>query len=288
MRDEDLTELRTAIDAIDDQLLALFNQRAQLAQRVAEVKLQRGEGGHFHRPEREAQVLKRLVAQNPGPLPPMAVVRLYREIMSACLALERPLVVAYTDGEQTRASGAVAQHFGHGVEALAFDTLEEVLRETEVGAVDYGVVPREYWHDGAMRFGVDALIRFHLQLCGAVLQRTRRRDGEVVSKRFWVVSRVPVPPSGTDVTQVMVSPPDRPGALAQLLADLARRGVNLAAIESRPLAVAAGEGRDAMQFFLELQGHRDDPPLAAALEDLDQRSKVRLLGSYPQEVFHEL
>ena len=90
-----LTVVRAEIDAIDAQLLDLLNRRAQCAQRVGQIKMQHGDAGFIYRPEREAQVLRRIQEINPGPLSGDSVTWFFREVMSACLSLERPLAIAF-------------------------------------------------------------------------------------------------------------------------------------------------------------------------------------------------
>lgn len=281
--DEELSSWRQKIDALDEQMLTLLSERAQMARRIAAIKQACGEGGHYHRPEREAQVMRRLLSTNQGPLPNEAIARIYREVMSACLALERPLRVGYVGGEQALVQGAVVSYFGHGAKAIMFDSVADVLRETEVGAVDYGVLPREYIQRGSVCYTVDALLDFHLHLTGEVQQGWRGGDNSQVTVRCWVVSRQPVPPSGSDSTQLLVKLNDRPGALAKLLEGMARHGINLAHIESRPVG-GASQDAGCMGFFLELEGHSETPALAAALDELAAMAEVRVLGSYPREV----
>ena len=104
---DELGKLRKGIDSIDDEMLRLINQRAQLAHRIGEIKQ-----GNVYRPEREAQVLRRIAETNSGPLPAEAVQQIFRQVMSACLALEQPLRVAYLGPEGTFSESAAQKHFG--------------------------------------------------------------------------------------------------------------------------------------------------------------------------------
>src|ERR1700730_1890883 len=114
----ELGTLRADIDAVDEQLHALLNERARLAQRAGISKHQDGHTVDFYRPEREAEVLRMAVERNHGPLRNEEIVRLFREIMSACLAQEEPLKVAFLGPEGTFTQAAVLKHFGSSVRAL--------------------------------------------------------------------------------------------------------------------------------------------------------------------------
>ena len=140
----ELLQLRQEIDQLDQEILNLISRRAQCALRVAEVKMKADPGQTvFYRPEREAQVLSRVMERNPGPLGNEDMARLFREIMSACLALERPLEVAYLGPEGTFTQQAAKKHFGQWVKTKPMPAIDEVFREVDAGAVQYGVVPIE-------------------------------------------------------------------------------------------------------------------------------------------------
>lgn len=166
-----MTDLRTAIDALDDQLLALLNERARRALEVAEVKREAGETGHFHRPEREAEVLARLMAQNQGPLSPQAIGRFFREVMSECLALEQPLEVACLGPEGTFTQQAAFRHFGHAVRTRLASTVEDIFSQVERGEVPYGVVPVENSTEGVVAVTLDRFLNSPLVIAGEVLLR---------------------------------------------------------------------------------------------------------------------
>ena len=138
--DKELAKLRKKIDDLDDRLVQLISERASCASEVAEVK-QGMEDTVYYRPEREAQVLRRIMEQNPGPLGDEEMARLFREVMSACLALEEPTKVAYLGPEGTFTQAAALKHFGHSSVTQPQSTIEQVFREVEAGACHYGVVP---------------------------------------------------------------------------------------------------------------------------------------------------
>ncbi len=167
-----LDAVREQIDVLDEQILKLINERAQKAQDVAEIKIgDQGEEVVFYRPEREAQVLTRIMGLNTGPLSDEEVARLFREIMSACLALERPTSVAYLGPEGTFTQQAALKHFGHSSLARPMSTIDQVFREVEAGAADYGVVPVENSSEGVVSHTLDSFMYSNLKIVGEVEQR---------------------------------------------------------------------------------------------------------------------
>ncbi|ABC31671.1 Prephenate dehydratase [Hahella chejuensis KCTC 2396] len=170
----ELARLRERIDQIDRQLLALICERAKCAQSVAEVKM-RGNSGQdvvFYRPEREAQVLRKIMHENPGPLSDEEVARLFREVMSACLALEAPLHIAFLGPEGAFTHAAALKHFGHSGVCLPHYAIDEVFREVEAGSAHYGVVPVETSNEGVISHTLDVFVNSPLLICGEVEVRT--------------------------------------------------------------------------------------------------------------------
>jgi len=350
-----LEQLRDQIDAVDQQLLRLINQRATLAQQVAEAKLATDPDALFYRPEREAQVLRRVREANPGPLNGESVAWLFREIMSACLALEQPLQVACLGPAGTFTEAAARKQFGDAVTLLPQADIPQVLREVVAGNASYGVVPVENSTEGAVNLTLDALVdtplliggevmlRIHHQLLGRHDITTIRRiyshsqsfaqcrhwldqhyptierqvvasnaeaarlaaadpesaaiAGEMAASRyqlttlaahiednpdnttrFLVLGREPVPPSGRDKTSLLVATRNQPGALFTLLQPLAAHGLSMTRIESRPSRQRLWE----YHFFVDLNGHQQEPAVAAALAELSAAAAFcRVLGSYP-------
>jgi len=162
-----LAKLRDEIDAIDRQLGELISERARCAQRVGEIKGLR-EKAEFYRPEREAQVLRGVAERNQGPLSNEEMLRLFREIMSACLAQEEPLKVAYLGPEGTFTQSAVYTQFGHSVRALSVPTIDEVFHEVESGVADFGVTPVENSTEGSVNHTLDMFLTSPLRICGEV------------------------------------------------------------------------------------------------------------------------
>ena len=169
--DKTLSELREAIDQLDGELLTLFNQRADLAKDVATVKLREGESVDFYRPDREASVLRRVKEKNPGPLADEDVARIYRELMSSCLAVEKPLTIAFLGPSGTFTQEAALKHFGHAVNTLETATIADIFHEVEKGEAHYGVVPVENSTEGVISHTLDTFMNSSLQICGEVALR---------------------------------------------------------------------------------------------------------------------
>lgn len=163
--DDKLNELRARIDTIDDALLLLLSERAQIAQQVGRAK----NGDKIYRPEREAQILQRVLAANPGPLSAESVERLFREIMSACRALEQNLRVAYLGPAGTFSQAAVYKQFGHEIDALHEADIDACFRAVETGRVDFAVVPVENSTEGAVSRTLDLIVTTPLRICGEIM-----------------------------------------------------------------------------------------------------------------------
>jgi chorismate mutase/prephenate dehydratase len=356
-----LEAVRARIDAVDEHLHRLINERARLAQQVGISKTGAGRTVDFYRPEREAQVLRLARARNAGPLKDEEVLRLFREIMSACLAQQEPLKVAFLGPEGTFTQTAVLNHFGHSVRALPLGSIDEVFHEVEAASADFGVVPIENSTEGTVNHTLDRFLTSPLKICGEVELRIhhhlmgltgslsriervcshpqslaqcrawldahlpgieqvpvssnaegarRARDekgsaaiaGDTAAEvyglkvlaaqiedradnttRFLVLGRKLFTPSGEDRTTLLVSVSrsDAPGALHRLLEPLARHRVSLTRIESRP----SHRRKWDYVFFMDLEGHADDPRVARALAALKKRASLyRVLGSYPKAV----
>ncbi len=163
-----LPALREAIDKIDGELLTRFNQRAELAKEVAIVKIAGGETSDFYRPDREASVLRGVMERNLGPLKDDDIARLFRELMSSCLALEKPLTVAYLGPAGTFTQEAALKHFGHAVNTLETVTITDIFHQVESGAAHYGVVPVENSTEGVISHTLDTFVKSPLYICGEV------------------------------------------------------------------------------------------------------------------------
>ncbi len=164
----DLTEIRKQINDIDEQLQTLINARATIAQQVGVAKGGHGSAVDYYRPEREAEVLRNVLDRNDGPMRNEELLRLFREIMSACLAQQEPLKIGFLGPEGTFTQTAVFKHFGHSVRALPFHTIDEVFQEVECGSADFGVVPTENSTEGSVNNTLDMFLTSPLKISGEI------------------------------------------------------------------------------------------------------------------------
>lgn len=352
--DDKLKPLREQIDAIDGQILELLNRRARIAQEVGHVKAETN--APVFRPEREAQVLRKVADLNSGPLVSSDVQIIFREIMSSCRALERRVVVAYLGPAGTFSEQAVYQQFGHAVEGLSCASIDEVFRATEAGTADFGVVPVENSSEGAVNRSLDLLLQTTLSISGGLsipihhslmtksgsmegvtricahsqtlaqcqvwlnqnypnierqaiasngeAARVAGEDsaaaaiaGEIAGQRynlqvvkahvqddphnrtrFAVIGRLQPAPSGKDQTSLVLSVPNKAGAVYNMLAPLAAHGVSMSRFESRPARMGTWE----YYFYVDIEGHAQDTKVAKALAELQQNAAFfKVLGSYP-------
>jgi chorismate mutase/prephenate dehydratase len=178
--EDQLRQVRERIDSIDMEIMQLISDRARCAQEVGRIKSAlvglpapaTEEGSvQYYRPEREAAILRRIKEKNPGPLDGEEVARLFREIMSACLALEQPVKAAYLGPEGTFTQAAALKQFGHSVRTFAMATIGDIFREVEAGSCDYGVVPVENSTEGVISHTLDMFLASPLQITGEVSLR---------------------------------------------------------------------------------------------------------------------
>ncbi len=356
--DQRVRELREHIDALDVKIQELINERARCAQEIARNK-ERAGASNFYRPEREVQVLRSVLERNQGPLSNEEIARLFREIMSACLALQSPTTVAYLGPEGTFTQEAALKHFGHSARTLPLGSIDQIFREVESGNTQFGVVPVENSTEGVVTHTLDMFMSSALKICGEVELRVHHHllakghdakgankvmshqqslaqcrqwldlnlpgiervavasnaeaarlastderlvaiAGESAAKlydlrvlasnieddpenttRFLVIGKLETAPSGQDKTGLLVSGRNKPGALHALLAPLARHGINMTRIESRPSRQTAWE----YVFFVDLDGHVNDPKVKRALAELEKEAAfMKCLGSYPKAV----
>ena len=177
--DAELKALRARIDSIDDALLKLVSERAGIAQQVGRAK----NGEKIYRPEREAQIVRRLREANPGPLSGEVIERLIREIISACRALEQATRVAYLGPAGTFTQQAVNKQFGHEIEALAEADIDACFHAVETGRADFAVVPVENSTEGAIARTLDLIVASPLKICSEVMlpihQTLMRKQGSL-------------------------------------------------------------------------------------------------------------
>jgi chorismate mutase/prephenate dehydratase len=340
--DQGIAGRRGAIDRIDGELVRLVSERARLAQEIGRLK---GDGP-VYRPEREAEVLRRAAAANPGPLPNESLGRVFAEIISACRALEQRLRISYLGPAGTFSEMAVAKHFGDSVEGAPV-------------ASQFAVVPVENSTEGAVGRTLDLLLQTPLAICAEVVLRVHqnlmgKRESaagatrvyshaqslaqchqwlaanlpqaervQVASNaeaarlaaqepgacavgpaiaaaryglhllaeniedapnnltRFLVLGALDTVPTGKDLTSLVMSAPNRPGAVHALIAPFAKHGVSMSRIESRP----ARFGRWEYMFYIDIEGHQRDRKVADALAELKGLAPfLKVLGSYPAAV----
>lgn len=354
----DLADLRVQIDGIDQQLLSLLNRRALVAEQVGEVK--KREGTAFFRPDRVAQVIDKIQTANPGPLKNSHVTAIWREIMSACLALEAPQRVAVLGPAGTFCEQAAVEYFGGAADLIYCANFDEVFHATAAGSAQYGVVGVENSTEGVVTRSLDLFLHTPTHVVGEVsllvrhnlLRSVNSLDGiEVVmahpqalaqcqawlSKHLPHAERRPVssnaegaklattnpawaalasdraatqfglhiashaiqdeaynrtrfaiiclpqtlgtpPPSDHDCTSLIVSVPNQPGAVHDLLVPLKTNGVSMTRFESRP----ARTGQWEYYFYIDVQGHPSQPHVAKALKELRALCAFyKLLGTYP-------
>lgn len=351
-----LDDLREAIDRVDARIHDLLMERAGYVLQVGEVKGDKRDTV-FYRPEREAQIHRRLAERHEGPLPISAVHRVFREIISASLNLEKPLRIAYLGPEAAFTHQAALKHFGSSFSMAPSRTIDEVFDCVELERAEYGVAPVENSVEGIVNHTYDRFVDSPLQICAEIVlpevhnllsmaesaeeikavychyqafARSRGwlknhmpnvpvidvestakaaemavkepgaaaiagvyaadnyglnvlaehlEDQAGLENRFLVVGRQSPQPSGSDKTSLMLSFPDRPGVLHEVLGIFAREGVNLTKIESRPSKRRKWD----YLFFVDLAGHQSDPKITAALETLGtmRGTFIKVLGTYP-------
>jgi chorismate mutase/prephenate dehydratase len=355
----DLKPIREKIDTLDRELLDLINQRLTLAAEIGRIK--RSTGGEIYVPEREEAVLRKVLAHNKGPIKEEALRAIYREIMSAAIALEKPLLIAYLGPEASNAHVAATKKFGASVDYHGMATINDIFTAVEKGEADLAVIPIENSTEGSVRETLDSFVESDLKIVGQIyleivhalisrspLEKIKRvyskdqalaqcrnwlqrhlphaqlldapstsraveiagQDAEaaavagelaaarygvpVVARgiqdkadnttRFFVLGRKPAGPvgGGKDMTSILISLGDhaaaQSGALLKMLKPLAKRGINLSKIESRPSKKRPWD----YYFFLDVTGHYDDPEMKAALGELKKFCPlVKWLGSYP-------
>lgn len=353
-----LADLRIRIDAIDQELLQLLNRRAKVAEEVGEIK--KREGSPFLRPDRVAKVIEQIQQANPGPLKSEHVAAVWREIMSACLALESPVSVAYLGPAGTFSEQAALQFFGASIDHVPCVSIDEVFRTAAAGGAAYGVVPVENSSEGVVSRSLDLFLNSPLHIIGETSLLVRHnllrlsgslegievvhahpqalaqchgwlskhlpnaerhaassnaegarlastnpawagiaaeragsqfglhtvapgiQDDAYNRTRFAIVclpQTLPAPAaSGKDCISLVVSVPNKPGAVHDILVPLKNHRVSMTRFESRP----ARSGQWEYYFYIDLQGHPSQDHVKAALAELQRLCAFyKVLGTYP-------
>jgi len=356
--DPELLALRNQIDALDSQLLKLLNERAHVAEQVGEIK--RRDGTPFFRPDRVAQVISKIKTANPGPLKGEHVAAIWREIMSACLALESPQRVAVLGPFGTFCEQAAIEYFGGAADLIYCANFDEVFHATASGSAQYGVVGVENMTEGVVTRSLDLFLHTPCHVVGEVsllirhnllrkdnslggieavlahpqalaqcqnwlnkhLPNAERRavssnaegarlaaenprlaaiaseraatlfglhivahavQDEAYNRTRFAVITLPQtmatpPATGRDCTSLIVSVPNKPGAMHDLLVPLKTHGVSMTRLESRP----ARTGQWEYYFYIDLDGHPSQPHVAQALAELRELCAFyKIIGAYP-------
>ncbi len=256
MVDKDkLRDVRARIDALDSEILRLVSERGRLAGEVARIKREAGETCDFYRPEREQQILRRMLQENPGPLPDDAISRLYREIMSACLALQMPLTVAYLGPEGTFTQAAALTQFGHDARLRPASSIDAIFRAVESGEMHYGVVPVENSTEGVVNHTLDCFMSSPLQIVGEVELRIQHN---LVSRETDIAAVRRVYSHQQGLAQCR-------GWLDGHLRDIERITVSSTAEAARLATAEPGSAAIASSAAAEMYGLR---PLAESIEDI--------------------
>ena len=355
----DLNSLRQKIDRLDTRIVKLLNQRLALAAKIGRLK--RSKDGRIFVAEREDQVVRKVCGQNQGPLKDAALRAIYREVMSAAIALEKPLLIAYLGPEATNTHQAAIKKFGASVDYHGMATIADIFTSVEKGEADYGVIPIENSTEGSVRDALDQFVdsdlkvvaQIYLEITHALIanspleqiEKVYSKDQALAQCRMWlqrhlphaqilsagstssavqiakktpgvaavaspiaaeyygmpvVVANIQDKPDNTtrffvigkqasgsagggrDMTSFLISLGDdaasHPGALLKMLLPMAKRGINLSKIESRPSKKRPWD----YFFFIDVTGHYDDPAMREAVKHLRRFCPmVKWLGSYP-------
>lgn len=273
----DLTGLRDKIDALDTHLLRLLNERASLAGEIGVIKSR--ERLPIYSPDRETKLLRSLIERSDGPLRPEAIRAIYREIMSASLALEKDVAIACLGPSGSAAYQAALSKFGSSVRYTFSQEIAGVFEEVASDRADCGVVPLEDPARGLVNQTLDELAETELSVCAEIKLNEGSDDSD--SARYLVLGRTPNSPSGLDHTMLMLRIEDKPGALVSALEPFKDLAINLSHFASRP----AMNGSHDIFFFVEADGHTRDLQLVDLFRELSKKCRaVKVLGSYPRTV----
>lgn len=349
-----LADLRRRIDEVDKRLVNILSERARIVVDIGKTK--QNDGTPVYAPHREAEVLARALANNPGPLPDRTIEAIYRELMSGSFSLELPLRVGYLGPRGSFSHIAAVRHFGSSVECVDLVAIDAVLAEVAAGHCHYGLVPYENSIGGSITESLDAMVEHDVTAYAEALIEVRHAflancpagdvakiyskrevfsqcrkwlarqfpEAELVSiessaaavkraaaepysgaigstlagelygvkplyeqiqdkpnniTRFLIVGRQAAQPSGDDKTSIMFVTADKPGALVDVLAVFRDAKINLSHIDKRP----SGRTNWEYTFFIDCDGHRDDPVMIAAMKEAAAHCvSLKALGSYPR------
>lgn len=349
-----LDDLRNQIDSLDSEIMRLLNERISVVLQIGEEK--KKNGAEIYVPSREREVFDKIRTLNAGPLPEESAHAIYREIMSAALALETEMKIAYLGPQATFTHQAARNKFGASVEYIPSSTISDVFSCVQNRTADYGVVPIENSTEGAVTHTFDQFANTPLKICAEVYlpisltllgKQSREETSLIFSKqevfgqcRSWLSANMPnaklspvesttkavqlaldtpgaaaiasvmasdlydieilaeniqdmqgnttrflvigqdySEPTGNDKTSIVFGVKHKVGALYDALSVFKTDNINMTKIESRPSRSKAWE----YYFFVDIDGHAEDAPVARALEDLQEHCTVMtILGSYPK------
>ena len=205
MPPDPLEPFREKIDALDRELVELVNRRLALAGEIGRIK--RTTGGEIYVPEREDAVLRKVAGHNKGPIKNEALRAIYREIMSAAIALERPLLIAYLGPEASNTHAAAMKKFGASVDYHAMATIEDIFTAVEKGESDHAVIPIENSTEGSVRETLDSFVESDLKIVGQIyieithalisqsplekIVRVHSKDQALAQCRHWLQRHLP-------------------------------------------------------------------------------------------------
>lgn len=274
----DLIALRERIDSLDGELLKLLNERTQIAREIGVIKNR--ESLPIYSPDREMKLLRSLIERSDGPLRPEAIRAIYREIMSAALAVEKDVAIACVGPIGSSSYQAALGKFGSSVRYTFSAEIAGVFEEVAEDRADCGVVPLEDPAHGLVNQTLDALAESEVSVCAEITPDAAAEDARSVA-RYLVLGRQPNAASGSDHTMLMLRIEDKPGSLVSALEPFKELDINLNHFASRP----AMKGSNDIFFFLEAEGHTKELQLSDLFRELSKKCRaVKVLGSYPKSV----
>ncbi len=271
----DLAGLRDKIDAIDTELLRLLNERALLAKEIGAIK--NLHALPIYSPVREMKLLRSLVERSEGPLTRDAIHAIYREIMSASIALEKDVAIA-CPGPIGSASHRIAlAKFGSSVRYLCANSIAEVFEDVATGRADCGVVPLEDPGHGFLNATLDELAHTTLSIC-AEISPDPSANAKSPDGRYIIIGSQVNNPSGNDQTMVLLRIENKPGSLVAALEPFKEMDINLTHFATR-----TSNTTDDALFFVQTDGHKSDLPTPELLGALSKNCReIKILGSYPK------
>jgi chorismate mutase/prephenate dehydratase len=348
-----LDKLRISIDNLDKKILELVSKRADCAKKIGTLK----KDGVIYKPEREAQIYRKLIEENKGPLSSESIRSIFSSIISSCRALEKKLAVSFLGPQGTFSEEAVIKRFGNNIHFVPAASIDEVFSNVQSNESQYGVVPVENSTEGAVSRTLDLLLSSDLKICGEVILpihhnlmasvsnlksikkvyshgqslaqchnwlmnhlpnveiqavlsnsegvrlakkekgsaaiaseraanlyklkviRENIEDEKTNTTRFLILSSQDTKKSGDDKTSIVVATKNKPGAIADLVQPFAKNKVSMTKLESRPAKIGMWE----YVFFIDLDGHHDDPKVKKSLAEVESKASfLKHLGSYPK------